>query len=195
MDGNPVPKTKKYKGELYSETRYAIIQWLERELPLISGRVIDIGAGNWKIPRQLMDKSKVKEYKTFDKKVYGSSKNIVDHYGDIQDMPKEWSNQWDTVLCLEVMECVPNPFKAMEEMHRILKPGGMLLLSSPFNYRWFGSGSWDDPKQNAKDVRDYWRITKQGLELLAKDFVKVEVVGFGGTGNHDRYVNCMKAIR
>ena len=195
MDGFPVSKSKQYKGQLYSETRYAVIKWLEKELPSVSGSVIDIGAGGWQVPKQLLDFKKIKEYKTFDKKYYGDSKNTVDYYGDIQSMDASWSNKWDAILCLEVIECVPDLFKAFSEMYRILKPGGVLLLSCPFNYRHFGDGSWNDPKKDKRGVVDYWRPSKQGLELLAKQFSKAQVEGFGGTGSHDRFVHCLKAVK
>ena len=32
MDGNPNPKSKYWRGKDYSETRFAVIQWLEKEL-------------------------------------------------------------------------------------------------------------------------------------------------------------------
>lgn len=195
MDGNPKPKTKTWRGRVFSDTRHAVVTWLEKELPLLSGDFIDIGAGNWGIPEKLTDKNKVKSFKKFDQKVYAGTQNNVDFYGDIENMPKDWTNKWDVALCIEVIECIPDPFKAVKEMHRILKPGGVLLLSCPYNYRAFGTGTWTDPKQNEKGVNDYWRITKQGLELLAKQFSSVSVVGFGGTGNHDRFGHCMKAIK
>ena len=191
MDGNPNPKNRTWGGQQYSETRFAIIKWLEKELPLLKGSVIDIGAGGWNVPKALLNK-KITTYTSFDQKVYGSSKNKVDIYGDIQKMDQSWNNKWNNALCLEVIECVPNPFAAFDEMYRILKPGGVLLLSAPYNYRAFHRGAWKDPNQGAPD---YWRITKMGLELLAKKFSKVDVVGFGGTGDHDRFGHCLKAIK
>lgn len=192
MDGHPNPKKCKYQGEIYSETRYSIIKWLEKELPKLNGSVLNVGAGNWQIPKQLLNMSQISNYTTFDKKWYGKSKNKVDVYGDIQDMPKDWANKWDNIICLEVLECISNPFKAFDEMFRVLKPGGVLLLSCPFNYRAFGDGTWEKPKPG---IVDYWRITKQGLELLAQKFSKVRVDGFGGSGNHDRFGHCMYAVK
>lgn len=191
MDGAPNLKTKKHKGEMYSETRYAIIKWLEAELPKLKGSVLDIGAGGWKIPRSLLNKGQT-TYTTFDKKHYGQSKNNVNVYGDVMKMPKEWTKKWDNALCIEVLECVENPFTAMENIYRVLKPGGAAFISCPYNYRWFGVGSWDNPKQGAPD---FWRITEDGWKLLTKRFSKVEIKGFGGTGPHDRFGYCIKAIK
>ena len=93
MDGHPNPKKCKYKGQLYSETRYNVILWLQRELPKIKGKVLNVAAGGWPIPKQLLDFKQITEYKTFDKKFYGDGKNPVDMYGDVHtDLPKKWTN-------------------------------------------------------------------------------------------------------
>ncbi|MBW2632389.1 MAG: methyltransferase domain-containing protein [Deltaproteobacteria bacterium] len=193
MDGNPHPKNKAWRGQKYSDTRFAIIKWLEKELPTVSGKIINIGAGGWPVPKSLIPPANIKVYKTFDKKYYGDTKNVVDIRGDVQKMPPEWTNKWDVILCLEVIECVPNPFKAFKEMYRVLRPGGTLLLSSPFNYRFFGQNTGLGKKKNR--VYDYWRITQDGLEELCKDFKQVEIKGFGGTGPHDRFTYCVKATK
>lgn len=175
MDGSPIPKSKKWRGQLYSETRYAVIQWLERELPLITGDVLNVSAGNWDVPKKLLTNPGLKSYKTFDMKFYGSTKNAVDFVGDVHNMPADWTNKWDCVINNQAIECYENPFKAMDELYRILKSGGVLLIDAPFNYRWFGKGSWTDEKQNKKDVRDYWRITRNGWELLTKKFRETKI--------------------
>jgi SAM-dependent methyltransferase len=194
MDGAPNPKTKTFRGQLYSDTRYYVCLWLEKELPKISGDVINISSGGWPIPKQLLDFKRVKQYKTFDQKMYGDTNNTADFYGDVHSMPKEWTNKWDCIINNQSIECYANPFKAVNEMHRILKPSGILYIDLPLNYRWFGDGSGGVSKPK-NPVKDYWRITEDGVRLLLGGFSKVDIQGFGGTGKHDRYVYCAKAIK
>ena len=41
---------------------------------------------------------------------------------------------FDLVLLLEVLEHVDEPFKAAKEIHRVLKPNGYLIASTPFTF-------------------------------------------------------------
>jgi SAM-dependent methyltransferase len=52
--------------------------------------------------------------------------------GDIQAIAHEDSS-FDTVISCETIEHVPNPRKAVNELARVIKPGGRLLLTTP-NY-------------------------------------------------------------
>lgn len=195
MDGWPAKKVKTYKGELVSDNRFFVNTWLERELPLLAGKVVNIGAGGSLLPKKLLNHSKVTKYTTFDRKTYGDSKNPVDVIGDVQSMPAEWTGVWDAALLIEVLECVPNPFLAFTDLHRILKPGGTLICTSPFNVGWFGYGSTPDSLKKHNHVKDYWRVSKDGLELLSKPFSSVKIEGFGGTGEYDRFNYCLKAVK
>ena len=47
-------------------------------------------------------------------------------------------NTFDYVLCLELIEHVPNPTALLEEMNRVLIPGSKLILSTPD----YGSFAW-----------------------------------------------------
>ena len=195
MDGYPKKKSKEWHGQLYSETRFAVIKWLEKELPNVGGKVLNVAAGGWQVPRQLLDFTKVTKYITFDKKWYGDSKNKVDIRGDVHDMPKDWNNKWDCVICLESIECFDNPFKAMDEMYRVLKPGGIFIASCPFNYVWFGRGSNKESLKKKNPVKDYWRISKDGWDSLLGKFSKHTIEGFGGERDNDRFVYCVKGIK
>lgn len=52
--------------------------------------------------------------------------------GDAQDLPFE-DNSFDFVTCQTVLIHVPDPQKAIEEMKRVLRPGGTLLCVEPNN--------------------------------------------------------------
>jgi SAM-dependent methyltransferase len=77
----------------------------------------------------------------------------VDRVCDVAclDLPDECAR---TVLCLDTLEHVFEARRAVEEMIRILAPGGMLLVSAPMDFR-----IHDYPS-------DYWRITPACLARM-----------------------------
>ena len=81
----------------------------------------------------------------------------VDVVGSVYELPFE-DESFETVLCMVVMEHLEYPPKAIAEMHRVLKPGGRILVSVPFLFP-----IHDSPG-------DYWRFTKYGLQILFKDW-------------------------
>ncbi len=66
--------------------------------------------------------------------------------GDICTTTSIPSSRYDAIFCTEVLEHVSNPFLAIVEIYRILKPGGYLFASSPFGFRIHGP------------LPDNWRI-------------------------------------
>lgn len=55
----------------------------------------------------------------------------IDLVCDITSIP-EPDASFDTILCSEVIEHIPDPTKVIDEFSRLLKPGGKLILTAPF---------------------------------------------------------------
>lgn len=71
------------------------------------------------------------------------------------------------VLCIETFEHVFEVRRAFDEVFRILKPGGMFLITSPLNFR---IHAYPD---------DYWRMTPNCLRRLMSNYDGV-ISGFQG---------------
>ena len=93
----------------------------------------------------------------------GLGVDVILNLHDI-DLPGETAG---TVLVMDTLEHVEYPRRALEEVHRLLKPGGILLASSVMNYP-----IHDYPY-------DYWRFTPEGLRSLLKPFA-FTLVDFAG---------------
>jgi ubiquinone/menaquinone biosynthesis C-methylase UbiE len=50
---------------------------------------------------------------------------------DITAIPRPDAS-FDAVMCIEVLEHVPNPTDSVRELVRLLKPGGTLIITAPF---------------------------------------------------------------
>lgn len=48
------------------------------------------------------------------------------------------ANTFDRIVSCETIEHVPHPAKAIQELHRVLKPGGVLYLTCPNYFNFFG---------------------------------------------------------
>lgn len=83
------------------------------------------------------------------------------------DLPNE---SVGTVLLLETLEHVEFPRKAIDEIHRILKPNGILIMSSVFVF----------PIHNYPS--DYWRFTPEAFKSLLRPFAS-SFVDYAGQKN------------
>lgn len=117
----------------------------------LKGRLLDVGCGDMPFRTEL--ESQVTAYDGLD---FFPRSDRVRYVADAQDMHMIDAGVYDSVLCLEVLEHVPDPFRAMAEIGRVLRPGGSLVLSVPHLSRLH-----DLP-------HDYYRYTRHGVEQLLK---------------------------
>jgi SAM-dependent methyltransferase len=81
-------------------------------------------------------------------------------------------NSYDCILCTQVLEHVHDTDFFLSEISRVLKPGGMIILSVPFIYGEHGR-PWD-----------YRRFTSRGINsLLSKDYDVISQDVSGGIGS------------
>lgn len=134
------------------------------------GNLIDIGCGN--MPYRSLIEPKVKKYIGLDhpsiSKLY-KPKNRPEIYADITKKLPIKNNSFDIALMLQVMEYLQNPEKAIINIKNILKPGGFLIISSPFLYPLH-----DIPFDRTRLTETYLKnmIEESGLKII-----KIEAQG------------------
>ncbi len=80
----------------------------------------------------------------------------VDVVGDAMAMPFA-TDSIDGAICECLLEHVPNPQKVVDEMLRVLKPGGSMYIAVPFVYPFHASPN------------DFYRWSIEGLKILCKN--------------------------
>lgn len=63
----------------------------------------------------------------------------------------------DVTICEQVLEHVPDPITATRNLLQLLRPGGHLIVNTPFLVRIHGSPG------------DFWRFTPDGMRLLLRN--------------------------
>jgi len=101
---------------------------------------------------------------------------LADVKADICDLPFE-NESFDFILCNHVLEHIPDDTKAMQELYRILKPGGTAILQIPQELdrvKTFQDDSITDPKERAKIFGQYDHVRVYGRDY----FDKLRSIGF-----------------
>lgn len=139
--------------------------WSHRER--LTGRVMDVGVY---YPRRWIGPG----YFTF-------GENGEDVKGDLCAIEMDDASL-DAAVVTEVLEHCVNPFAAVAELYRVVKPGGLLLVTSPFIWSWHGT----------RDYKDYWRFTHQAWELLFQKFTSIKITPCAWTDEGEAAYHAMR---
>ncbi len=135
----------------------------------VDGHVLDAGAGDC----PYKDYFSHGFYNATDlcqvEKVYGKLSFI----SDIKKIPVR-SDYYDLVFCSQTLEHMTNPQRVIDEISRVIKPGGQLWLTTPLYYA------------EHEIPFDYFRYTKYGLmHIFQSAGLKIEFIewleGYYGT--------------
>ncbi|MEJ6020812.1 class I SAM-dependent methyltransferase [Ramlibacter sp. PS4R-6] len=118
-----------------------------RERGWFDGRVLNAGAG-WRSIRHLVPGELVNQDAW-----PGDDRQAIDVVSPLHELPLADAS-FDTVICIAVLEHVPNPDACVAEMLRVLRPGGRVVASVPFL------------QPEHKVPGDFQRFTRDGFTLL-----------------------------
>ena len=119
-------------------------------------KVLDIG-GRYQPYRPLLG-DRVASYVAVDI----SRTELVNVVADGQALPFA-PESFDLVIATQVFDCFPDPHQAAQQMHAVLRPGGVLFASIPSFAPRFDSG-------------ERWRFTSTGIGSIMAPFAKVDIV-------------------
>lgn len=134
--------------------------------PRLKGRLLDVGCGSRPYAEAL---TAVESYVGLDTAATMHGLERVDVVGTALALPF-CGRRFDSVLCTEVLEHTPEPLTALQEIWRVTRPGGLLLLTVPMS------------EQLHEEPADFYRFTHYGARylLIKAGFRVLEVHDRGG---------------
>lgn len=132
---------------------YSIRDAVLRHSEFVTGTVLDLGCGSR--PFEAFFNGRVRHWIGADFPSTGHPHAQPDVIADGMKLPLA-DQAFDTVLCTQVLEHVPEPVELLREAWRVLRPGGYLVLTAPQYNALHG------------EPEDFYRYTKYGLDHLAK---------------------------
>jgi SAM-dependent methyltransferase len=134
--------------------RHKIIRALERARPTARGQLLDIGCGSR--PFAFVLERVVERYWGTDLRSSGDiTDRLPDFYSVGEALPVR-AGAMDTVLGLSMLTYVEEPLRVLEEAHRVLRPGGHLIMEFTQMAAVLDHG------------HDFFRFTQHGAELLVR---------------------------
>ncbi|MCK5824448.1 MAG: methyltransferase domain-containing protein [Ichthyobacteriaceae bacterium] len=95
---------------------------------------------------------------------------LADVLMDVQKIPFE-ENTFDVIFCNHVLEHVDDDDKAMKELYRVLKPGGLGIFQVPQNVdleKTYEDSSITSPEDRTKHFGQYDHLRIYGMDYFSK---------------------------
>jgi SAM-dependent methyltransferase len=128
--------------------RRGLVRMLSEFFPSLTGEVLDVGCGSQPYRSRLP----ATRYVGLDLDTpEARARGVAELFYDGSAFPCAAAS-FDGVLCSQVLEHVFTPEAFLREIHRVLRPGGRLVLAVPF--------AWDE------QPRDFARYSSFGLQAL-----------------------------
>lgn len=149
--------------------RYYIEKFLGKNANAIAGHVVEIGDDRY---TQQFGSSNVTKSDVLDQDHPDSSPTII---ADLTKADHLSSNSFDCIIIIQTLQFIYNVQDAVKTLHRILKPGGVLLASIPSvsPICRYDMDRWGD----------YWRFTSAAAQKLFTDVFESENVEIDAYGN------------
>lgn len=148
--------------------RYYIENFLEKEAAHIKGRVLEIGDNSYTLK---YGANKVERSDILHINENNPNATII---GDLANIPQVKDNTFDCIVLTQTLHLIYHFQEALQTCHRILKPGGALLLTSPVITPIDYSDHWNETW--------YWSFTDKAFKkLMAEAFPSgnVDIQTFG----------------
>lgn len=153
---------------------------------LISGTVLEIGSGEGYGMLELVPKSEkyiaVDKYETSIPNELKTHKNIVFIQSEVPPLKGVLDNSVDFVVTFQVIEHIENDVLFLKEIHRVLKPGGKAIITTPNLLMSLAPSPWHVREYNPKNMYD----------LLVSCFNDVELKGVFGNNMVMKYYKSNK---
>ena len=159
-------KVKFYGRMILDLQAITIYRDIKKTIPFFKGNVLDVGCGLSPF-KFMLDPSQTKYFgidiadaEKFDYK----NPDITPFNGE--DIPFK-NDEFDGVLCTEVLEHVQNYQKLIDEMYRVMKKGSKAIITIPWSARYHYI------------PYDFFRYTPSSLKTMFKQFSEVKIQNRG----------------
>jgi len=131
---------------IFQPDRFLLDKQIRKFSHYIKGKVLDVGAG---------EVNRYGKYFKYDEYIKMDPRHVshADLVGSADNIPLD-SESVDSIVCTQVFEHLENPQKSAEEIYRVLKKGGYVLLTVP------------QMNELHEEPYDFFRYTKFGLKSM-----------------------------